>query len=39
MDGGEWADLRDWLRNHQDPDILQRTQRALERDASASDGP
>lgn len=39
MDGGEWADLQGWLRNHQDPDILQRTQRALERDASASDGP
>jgi alpha-glucoside transport system substrate-binding protein len=38
MDRGEWADLRDWLRNHRDPDILQRTQRALERDASAGDG-
>jgi alpha-glucoside transport system substrate-binding protein len=38
MDSGEWADLRDWLRNHQDPDILQRTQRALERDAAAADG-
>jgi alpha-glucoside transport system substrate-binding protein len=39
VDAGEWADLQNWLRNHQDPNIVASTQTALERDASRSHWP
>jgi|HubBroStandDraft_6_1064221.scaffolds.fasta_scaffold33731_3 alpha-glucoside transport system substrate-binding protein len=36
---GEWAVLQDWVRHHDDPDILRRTQRTLEQYASDSYAP